>query len=173
MIKVIFVCHGNYHRSPMAQGLFQKLIQQNDLKTQVFCDSAGTVCTHPEIEPHIKTLELLKDEGITLEHKARIFNYKDLTSFDYIIAMDHFNIRDIFYLKKQIKHNKENIYLLRQFDPEIKNYNITSLAEAIKNSVFDVPDPELFYLEDYKKVYEIINRSIKNLFAYLYEKNNF
>lgn len=167
MLKVLFVCHGNYHRSPMAHGLFQKLILDNKLQDKLFCDSAGTVCTHPGIDAHTKTLEIINSNNFNFEHKSRIFKYRDLTDFDYIIAMDHFNIRDILYIKRLIKHTKENIYLMRQFDPEIKKSININDFQYLTSDEFDVPDPEVLKLLGYEKVYEIINRSVNNFFNYL------
>ncbi|MFN8674371.1 MAG: hypothetical protein U0457_20115 [Candidatus Sericytochromatia bacterium] len=175
LIKVLFVCHGNYHRSPMAQGLFEKLILDNNLQEKIFCDSAGTACSHGKIQPHFKTLEILKKLGINLEHKAKLFRYNHLIDFDYIIAMDHFNIRDIFYIKKFIKNKKttSNIFLLRQFDNQIeKSINLNSL-DFFTSDKLDVPDPELLKLLGYETVYEIINNAIENFFKYLKDNHNF
>lgn len=164
MIKVIFVCHGNYHRSPMAHGLFQKLVIDNNLQDKISFDSAGTVCTHPDINAHEKTLEILTRNKIKLEHKSRLFKQNDLTDSDYVVAMDHFNIRDIMYLKKLVKHQKENIYLLRQFDPEISESKNIDFTKTFTSNLLDVPDPEVLKLEGYDKVYEIINRSVNSFF---------
>lgn len=164
MIKVIFVCHGNYHRSPMAHGVFQKIVQDNKLHGKIICDSAGTACTHPDIPAHNKTLKILDKIGFKLEHKSRLFKYKDLIDFDYVIAMDHFNVRDILYIKKLTKHTKENIFLMRQFDPEIEKIERANIYEYLTSDKLDVPDPEVIGLTGYEKVYEIINRSVKFFF---------
>ena len=173
MIKVIFVCHGNYHRSPMAHGLFQKLVIENKLQDKFFCDSAGTACTYPGQPAHSKTLEILNSNGFNLEHKSRIFKYNDLRDFDYVIAMDHFNLRDILYIKKLTKQTKENIYLMRQFDPEIKNSIGTNISEYLTSGDLDVPDPEVLKLLGYEKVHEIINHSVNGFFNYLQQENKF
>lgn len=173
MIKVIFVCHGNYHRSPMAQGLFQTLIQDNKLQEKLFCDSAGTVCNHPDIEPHPKTMEYLEKHGSNLKHKARLFKYKDLLEFDYVIAMDHFNLRDIFYIKKVAKHTKDNIFMMRKFDSEVEEFVKDNTSEHLNSTELDVPDPEMNKLAGYENVYNILNRSVKNLFDFIRQENNF
>lgn len=156
VIKVIFVCHGNIHRSPMAQGIFQKLINDNNLQDKIFCDSAGTVCNHWDIPPHFKTLEILDNHGIKLEHKSRLFKSNDLTNFDYVLAMDKFNLKDILFLKRVIKHKKENIFLMRYFDPD--NLNI------------DVPDPHLG-IAGFKDVYEILLHSVNSFFDFIKKEN--
>ena len=45
-VNVLFVCMGNICRSPTAQGVFEKLLSEHDLTTQVHVDSAGTHAYH-------------------------------------------------------------------------------------------------------------------------------
>lgn len=109
MIKVIFVCLGNICRSPMAQIVFQNMVNELGLENNFEIDSAGTegyneMC-HAGI--HRGTKEILRSKGIQFtEHYSRKISKKDYEYFDYIIAMDTENICDIEYIIGKDKDNK-------------------------------------------------------------------
>ena len=101
MIKVLFVCLGNICRSPMAQIVFQNLVQEAGLESEFEIDSAGTegyneMC-HAGI--HRGTKEILRRKGVPFkEHYSRKIRKKDYDYYDYIVAMDSENIEDIEYI---------------------------------------------------------------------------
>lgn len=158
MIKILFVCHGNIHRSPMAEGIFQKYILDNELDKILFCDSAGTACSNMDVLSDSRTIEIIKLHGYELTHKSRLFKSSDLLSFDYIIAMDKHNIKDIDYIKRFTKNSKAEILLMRKFDPILPDS--------------DVPDPQI-NTSGFKETYEIILRSISFFCHFLEEKHKY
>lgn len=109
MIKVLFVCLGNICRSPMAQIVFQNMVNELGLENNFEIDSAGTegyneVCN---AGIHRGTKEILTRKGISFsEHYSRKIRRKDYEYFDYIIAMDTENINDIEYIVGNDKDNK-------------------------------------------------------------------
>ncbi len=109
MIKVLFVCLGNICRSPMAQIVFENMLREHGLENNFEIDSAGTegyneMC-HAGI--HRGTKEVLKRNGIPFsEHYSRKMQKKDYDYYDYIIAMDTENIKDIEYIVGFDKDNK-------------------------------------------------------------------
>lgn len=98
MVKVLFVCLGNICRSPMAQIVFDNMVKELGLENNFEVDSAGTegyneMC-HAGI--HKGTKEILTRKGIEFsEHYSRKIRPKDYDYYDYIIAMDNQNIKDI------------------------------------------------------------------------------
>lgn len=109
MIKVLFVCLGNICRSPMAQIVFENMIQEQGLEDEFEVDSAGTegyneMC-HTGI--HRGTKEVLRRNGVYFkEHYSRKIRKQDYEYYDYIIAMDSENISDIEYIVGEDKDNK-------------------------------------------------------------------
>lgn len=95
MIKVLFVCLGNICRSPMAEAVFRKMVQEENLQSLIHIDSAGTSSWEHGNPVHRGTKERLKKEGISVEGMySRTLEEKDL-EYDYIIGMDRDNIRNI------------------------------------------------------------------------------
>ncbi|MBO7097105.1 MAG: low molecular weight phosphotyrosine protein phosphatase [Alphaproteobacteria bacterium] len=97
MIKVLFVCLGNICRSPMAQFVFKQIIEDCGLANRFEIDSAGTnydCDAHNFI--HHGTREMLKSMHVPFEeHYSRRIQPKDYDYYDYILAMEEYNIEDI------------------------------------------------------------------------------
>lgn len=95
-IKVLFVCHGNICRSPMAQSVFQYLVEQNGIADRFVIDSAATSTEEIGSKPHHMTSAELKKRNIPIvPHYARQITKADGNKFDYIIGMDSANVRNI------------------------------------------------------------------------------
>ena len=95
MINVLFVCLGNICRSPLAEGVFNSLIEARGLSNKIQCDSAGTGGWHVGELPDGRTIDVAQRHGIELSHRGRKFSREDFKLFDYIVAMDHDNLQDI------------------------------------------------------------------------------
>ncbi|MEM9908265.1 MAG: low molecular weight protein-tyrosine-phosphatase [Cyanobacteria bacterium P01_D01_bin.44] len=92
--RLLFVCLGNICRSPSAENIMNHLIEQNSV-TDIICDSAGTSSYHIGSTPDRRMTAAAKQRGIQLVGQARQFSPKDFEQFDWILAMDHSNYRDI------------------------------------------------------------------------------
>ncbi|KAI9755283.1 MAG: hypothetical protein M4579_004348 [Chaenotheca gracillima] len=93
-VSVLFVCLGNICRSTMAEGVFRHLAQSNPAIGEI--DSSGTGAYHTDEPPDSRTMSVLEDNGITdYVHGARKVTTEDFTRFDYILAMDRYNLRDL------------------------------------------------------------------------------
>ncbi len=96
MKKILFVCHGNICRSPMAEFVFKKLVEENDLSYKYECDSRAT--TQEEIGNGIYPAakrELFR-RGVRIgAHAAAQMSNRDYEEFDLIVGMDDENMWDL------------------------------------------------------------------------------
>ena len=96
MIKVMFVSHGNICRSPMAEFVFRDMVQKEMLSDKIHVASSATSCEEIGNGVHYGTRKKLAEFGISTEGKyARQLTKTDYRDYDYIIAMDSQNIRNI------------------------------------------------------------------------------
>lgn len=96
MIKILFVCHGNICRSPMAEFLMKELVHESGCEDEFYIESAAT--TREEIGngvyPPVK--RILDARGIDCSQKcARQMIIADYQKFDCIICMDSYNLRNM------------------------------------------------------------------------------
>jgi protein-tyrosine phosphatase len=91
-IKVLFVCMGNICRSPTAEGVFTKLVQESDLGVLFAIDSAGTHAYHIGKEPDLRSQAVALERGVDLSKlRARKVCDEDFEEFDFLLAMDDDN----------------------------------------------------------------------------------
>ena len=91
-IKVLFVCMGNICRSPTAEGIFTKLIQDKDLDSRFTIDSAGTHDYHIGKPPDDRAQQAARGRGVELQHlRARQIHKSDFEYFDHVLVMDDDN----------------------------------------------------------------------------------
>ena len=96
MVKVLFVCLGNICRSPTAEGVFRKIVEDAKLDSVISIDSCGTSATHAGDEPDPRSQRHALKRGYDLSSlRARQLTKDDFTAFDYIFAMDESNLRNI------------------------------------------------------------------------------
>ncbi|KAJ5154371.1 Protein-tyrosine phosphatase low molecular weight mammalian [Penicillium coprophilum] len=92
--SVLFVCLGNICRSPMAEGVFRDLVAAHPSIGEI--DSAGTAAYHSLEPPDSRTMSTLRRHKITnYNHAARKVTREDFLTFDYLLAMDKSNLRDL------------------------------------------------------------------------------
>ena len=95
-VKVLFVCMGNICRSPVAEGVFAQLIEQQGLTEYVHVDSAGTHAYHVGNPPDPRSLQTALRRGLDISNlRARRFSEDDFHEFDYVLAMDSDNYRNL------------------------------------------------------------------------------
>lgn len=159
-IKVLFVCLGNICRSPLAEAVFNKVIEKDNLYHSLSADSCGTASYHIGKFPEQRTLETGRKFGLKLNHVARILTKVDFETFDYIVAMDKYNLDDIHDLShKENPIPKSEIVLMRDFDNQGQGE--------------DVPDPYYGEIEGFDKVYHILNRAVSQFVDHLRERHAF
>ena len=95
-VRVLFVCLGNICRSPTAHGIFQQLVNERELSSQIKVDSAGTGGWHAGEPPDGRAQAAAVARGYNISHlRARQVADSDFSRFDYILAMDKENLRNL------------------------------------------------------------------------------
>ena len=145
MNSVIFVCLGNICRSPLAEGVAKKIVEQNGLHVRVA--SAGTSSWHIGENPCANSIKVARNNSIDISSlKASQVTKKDFLEYEYVIALDESNYNDL----KQL--GAKNLFKLGYY-----GYNNE-----------DVPDPYFFDgFEGFDKVYEMIRKCVTNMFEEL------
>lgn len=151
MIKVLFVCHGNICRSPMAEYVFKNMVKQNKKENQFYIDSAGTSSEEAGNPVYYDTREKLRQENIECgNHKSRKLQIEDYEKFDYIIGMEERNIINI---KRIIGE-----------DIEGKIYRLLDFSENPRN----IADP--WYTGNFDITYDDILEGLEGFLQYLKQK---
>ncbi len=112
MIRVLFICHGNICRSPMAEFVFKDMVAKAGLSDKFHIESAATSNEEIGNPVHYGTREKLASLGISCAGKtARRMTKKDYESYDYLLAMDKNNVRNIMRIIGNDPGNKVHLLL--------------------------------------------------------------
>ena len=96
MIKVLFVCHGNICRSPMAEFVMKHLVKEAGLSGRFEIASAATSTEELGNPVYPPARRKLLEHGIRCDGKrARQLTRADYQKYDVLIGMDHANIRNM------------------------------------------------------------------------------
>jgi protein-tyrosine phosphatase len=96
MISILFVCHGNICRSPMAEFVMKKLVDDAGKADEFYIESAATSTEEIGNPVYPPARKMLLKHGIHPDGKtARQLTVKDFTVFDYIVLMDRNNLRNL------------------------------------------------------------------------------
>ncbi len=137
MVKILFVCHGNICRSPMAEFLMKDLVRRKGEEKEFLIASAAT--SREEIGngvyPPVK--RILSAMGIDCSSKrARQVTKEDYAEFNYIVCMDRNNMRNIKYIIPEDRDNKIFMLLsLTKTPRDVADPWYTGDFEATKNDV--------------------------------------
>ena len=153
MINVVFVCLGNICRSPMADAIFQNMVKEAGLADQILVDSAGTGAYHIGQRAHRGTLKALEKQGLSYLGRARQFTVKDLSLFDYVLAMDKSNLSDIQAMVKA-GNEKAKVSLFLAY---AHNQGLVDVLE--------VPDP--YYDNGFDEVYDLVHKGSQAFLEYI------
>ena len=142
-MKILMVCLGNICRSPLAEGILQKKIDEHGLNWQV--DSAGTNGLHNGEKPHPLSQKTALKHGVDISHQqSRRFTKEDFERYDKIYAMAGDVIEEMEWIAKN-KFNIAKVDLL--------------LNEIYPGQNRDVPDPWYGPEAGYEKVFEMIDKA--------------
>lgn len=123
MIKVLFVCLGNICRSPSAEGVFRKLVEEQQLHHHIEIDSAGTHAYHVGSAPDERAQEAARRRGIDMSKLVgRRVDEGDFYVFDYILAMDESNQYHLHEMAPAEEAHKIKLFL--DYAPERKEREV-------------------------------------------------
>lgn len=133
MIKVLFVCHGNICRSPMAEFLLKDRVKKLGLADRFEIASAATSREEIGNPVHYGTRNKLAEFGISVAGKsARQMTMKDYQYYDYVLLMDRNNVRNLRYIIGEDTLHKVNLLL------DFTNRKGQSIADPWYTGDFDV-----------------------------------
>ena len=157
MVSVVFVCLGNICRSPTAEGVFRKLVEREGLRGVIGVDSAGTAAYHVGESPDGRSQEAARRRGIDISRqRARKFTPADFRKFDYVLAMDRENHRNL----KSVcpPGEKHKLFLFLEFAPDLNRQ--------------DVPDPYYGGGQGFEVVLNLTEDASQGLLAHIRQNHD-
>ena len=149
MTKILFICHGNICRSTMAEMVFKDMVRKEHLEDLFLIDSMATSREELGNPVHPGTRRKLAQVGIPCsDHRATQITKKDYDRFDYLIVMDHNNIR--------------NLMRIIGEDPEQK---VSMLLDYAGREGESIADP--WYTGNFDLTYDDVYEGCKGLLDYL------
>jgi protein-tyrosine phosphatase len=148
-VRILFVCLGNIIRSPLAENLFRRLVQEAGLDGKYELDSAGTGGWHAGESPDARMRRTASRHGLIYDGSARQVRLSDLKTFDLIVAMDEDNRRELRSMAMKPEQRRK-IRLLRDYD-----------STAGPNA--SVPDPYYGGDEDFEETYRVVEAGVRGL----------
>lgn len=133
MIRILFVCHGNICRSPMAMFIMKKMVKDKGLENDFLIESAATSTEEIGNDMYPPAKRKLSEKNIPfIAHRARQIGFDEYDEWDYIFCMDGNNMR--------------NLRHIICADPKQKIYKLLDTK--------DVADP--WYTRDFEQAYQDI-----------------
>ena len=155
-IGVLFVCLGNICRSPTAHGVFLEQVRRAGLAPHIRVDSAGTGDWHIGRPPDQRTAAMARQRGYDLsELRARQVQRADFAQFDYILAMDRENLRN---LQRMCPPD---------FRGELQLFLHYSAHPDQGEKVSEVPDPYHGDTADFARVVDLVETAAQGLLRHI------
>jgi protein-tyrosine phosphatase len=146
-ISVLFVCMGNICRSPTAEGVFRKVVNDAGLAESVLIESAGTHAYHTNEPADRRAMAAAKRRGFSLDGiRARSVNDEDFQRFDLLLAMDRDNLRALQDRSSVADRHKLQLFL--------------SYANAAET---EVPDPYYGDSAGFERVLDLVENASRGL----------
>ncbi|MGD9502935.1 MAG: low molecular weight protein-tyrosine-phosphatase [Methyloceanibacter sp.] len=150
--RILFVCLGNICRSPMAEGVFRRVAEDEGVLHLFDIDSAGLGHWHIGQAPDTRAQKAARDRGMDISgQSARQVNQRDFARFDLLLAMDAENFEELTQLAPADSRHKVRRFL--DFAPEAPTK--------------DVPDPFFGGPEGFDHALDLIEQAARGLLAAL------
>ena len=144
MKRILFVCHGNICRSPMAEFIMKKMAEEANLSERLHIASAATSTEELGNSVYPPARQKPAEHGIACKGKtARQLTRRDYADYDLLIGMDSYNIR--------------NMERMCGGDPEGKIHKLMDYT----NRPGDVADP--WYTDDFDATYRDCTEGCRGL----------
>lgn len=137
MLSIMFVCHGNICRSPMAEFVMKDIVRKAGLESEILVESAATSTEEIGNDIHRGTRQKLTKENIPFtQRSARQITSDDYQKFDYLIGMDDENI---FNMRRRWNNDSENkIFLLLEFAGKTREITDPWYTGNFENTYSDI-----------------------------------
>ncbi len=148
MLKIMFVCHGNICRSPMAEYVFKDMVRRAGRENEFVIASAATSGEEIGNDIHNGTKQKLTQKGIAVERRAAtLLCHADYDSWDMFLGMDGMNVK--------------NMHRIFGNDPKGKVKRLLDFTETPR----DIADP--WYSRNFDATYDDISVGCKALLELL------
>ena len=168
MIKILFVCHGNICRSPMAEFVMKKLVQDlpaTSARTAADFEIASAATSTEEIGNPVypPARRMLASHGIDCSGKtARQMTVADYNHYDYIVLMDQNNLRNLRWILPRDIYERE----IGAATDNSKPHKVSLLMDWAHKSR-DVADP--WYTGDFEATWQDVNEGCKAMLKIICE----
>ena len=142
--KILFVYTGNICRSPSAEGVFKDIVKMHNLSQFFYIDSCGTHAYHTGQSPDSRSQYAAMKRGIDISKQiARTIGQSDFNRFDYVLAMDKYNLSFL-----QNMADKEHINKISLFLEYAENCKLT-----------EIPDPYYGGEDGFETVLDLLQKA--------------
>lgn len=156
-IKLLFVCLGNICRSPAAQAVMQRLVDERGLSHRFEIDSAGTYGGHAGDLPDRRMRVHARPRGYELTHRSRRITGDDFERFDLIVAMDAGNLQSLRSMAATVEETRK-IVMMGDYIRQYPHYDY-------------VPDPYYEGSEGFELVLDLLEDACDNLLTQLLDSS--
>lgn len=151
-VKVLFVCMGNICRSPTAEAVFRRYVEQEGMAELIHIDSAGTHDYHIGEAPDARTQHAAKQRGYDMSKlRGRQVEAGDFKRFDYVLAMDEANLSILENLRPRDAESHLGLFL--QF--------------AERHGEREVPDPYFGGADGFERVLDMVEDAAGGLLRHI------
>ena len=155
-MKGMCVCLCNIGRAPRENGVVQSLSNNQGLQNYVYVESSGTASWHVGKPPDTRATAFAAARGVDLRDlRAQQVKALDFRSFDYILAMDRQNLKDLQALKPHDYTGELDLFL--SFSP---------VGES------EVPDPYYGGDEGFERVLDLVESASQGLLAHIKQRSS-
>lgn len=148
--RILFVCLGNICRSPAAEGIMRKMIEEKGLQNKLEVDSAGTSGYHDGEFPDQRMRRYGRQRGYSFDSVSRGVRMNDFDDFDLICAMDDSNYS----------------YLMKLSSDLESQAKIHRMIEFSRKYDYDhIPDPYYSGNEGFELVIDLLEDACEGLLA--------
>jgi protein-tyrosine phosphatase len=146
--RVLFVCMGNICRSPAAEIVFRRQVDDAGLSNAIHIDSAGTIGYHAGKGPDPRMADTLRRRGYDIAGRSRQVTAEDLREFDLLLAADQENLADLCRLDRSGAH-REKLRLLVEY--------------CLEREASHVPDPYYGGQHGFEEVADLVEDACQGL----------
>ena len=151
--SILFVCLGNICRSPAAEGIMKKMVEEHGLTAAIAVDSAGIGAWHIGQLPDQRMRRCGAAHGYCFDSRARQIGRDDFARFDTIVVMDNENYRAVTSLAPS-EEDKKKVVRCADFLSRHRNYTT-------------IPDPYYGGEEDFELVITLLEDALEGLLRWI------